>query len=67
MKGRKGQYRIRIKDNLVDGDCAYTGVENLSDGTLVATTYGHWDKDQEPYILTSRFKLSEIDRFARKL
>ena len=64
--GREGQYRIRLKDNTKGTDCAYPGVEVLPDGTLVLTTYGHWQRGQEPYILSVRLKLSETDVLAGK-
>ncbi len=59
-----GQYRIRLKDNKHDGDCAYPGVELLPDGTFVMVTYGHWTEGEQPYILAVRFKLEEIDALA---
>jgi hypothetical protein len=59
--GRDGQYRVRLKKNHHKWDCAYPGVEVLPDGTLVVTTYGHWTPNQPPYILSVRFKLSELD------
>jgi hypothetical protein len=62
--GREGQYVVRLKDNLKDYDCAYPGVEILPDGTLVTTTYGHWDAKQPPWILSIRLKLEELDRLA---
>lgn len=65
VKDRPGQYRVRLKDNLVSGDCAYPGVECLPDGTFVCTTYGHWAAKEEPYILSVRFRLSELDAIAR--
>lgn len=61
-KGREGQYRIRLMDNHRGADCAYPGLEVLPDGTLVATTYGHWIEGQSPFIVSVRFKLEEIDR-----
>src|SRR5207237_3040379 len=61
VAGREGQYRVRIMDNTKDADCAYPGVEVLPDGTFVTTTYGHWTKDEPPYIVSVRFKLSELD------
>ena len=60
----KGQYRIRLKDNKVGWDCAYPGLELLPDGTFVTTTYGHWEKGEEPYILSVRFRLEEMDKRA---
>ncbi|UCE42338.1 MAG: exo-alpha-sialidase [Candidatus Aminicenantes bacterium] len=66
MQGRKGQYRLRLMDNNKDWDCAYPGVEVLPDGTVVATTYGHWTKGEQPYIVSVRFTLREIDQLALK-
>jgi hypothetical protein len=64
--GHDGQYLIRVKDNLQGRDCAYPGVEVLPDGTCVLTTYGHWIADEEPFILSVRFKLEEIDALAQE-
>ena len=60
-RGRPGQYVLRLKDNHRCADCAYPAVEVLPDGTFIVTTYGHWAKDQAPYILSVRLKLSEVD------
>ncbi len=60
--GREGQYRIRFKKNHKDADTTYPGVEIFPDGTVVATTYGHWTKGEEPYILSVRINLNEIDQ-----
>ena len=65
VKGSAGQYRIRFKDNHKNADCTYPGVEVLPDGTVVTTTYGHWDKGEQPYILSVRFKGEELDQHAR--
>jgi len=62
---REGQYRVRLMDNTRNADCAYPGLELLPDGTFVATTYGHWIKDEQPFIISVRFKLEELDRLAR--
>ncbi len=64
IAGREGQYRVRLKDNHVRADCAYPGVERLPDGTIVTTTYGHWDPGQSPYILSVRLRLEELDALA---
>ena len=61
VQGRPGQYRLRLKDNHKSADCAYPGVERLPDGTIVTTTYGHWQPGQSPYILSVRFKPEELD------
>lgn len=63
----RGQYRIRLKDNTKGADCCYPGVECLPDGTFVTTTYGHWDEGEEPYILSVRFTLKELDAMYEKL
>lgn len=64
-EGREGQYRIRLMDNHRRSDTAYPGVELLPDGTFVTTTYGHWTPGEEPYIVSVRFKLEELDARAR--
>jgi hypothetical protein len=65
VKGREGQYRVRLMDNTEGADCAYPGVEVLPDGTFVVTTYGHWTAEEPPYIVCVRLKLDELDDLAR--
>lgn len=62
VKGKKGQYRIRFKDNMHSWDCCYPGVEVLPDGTIVTTTYGHWEKDSQANIISVRFNMEELDK-----
>jgi Neuraminidase (sialidase) len=62
LKGGKGEYRIRIKDNTRGWDTTYPGLELLPNGDFVTTTYGHWDKGEQPYILSVRFNLDELDK-----
>jgi hypothetical protein len=64
--GDEGQYVVRLKHNTYGYDTTYPGVEVLPDGTFVATTYGHWDKGEAPYILSTRFRLAEIDAKASR-
>ncbi|MHC4178957.1 MAG: sialidase family protein [Planctomycetota bacterium] len=64
VRGREGQYRVRLMDNTKGADCAYPGLVVLPDGTFVATTYGHWIEGEQPFIASVRFKLEEIDRMA---
>lgn len=66
VAGREGQYRVRLKDNKGGSDCGYPGVDVMRDGTFVATTYGHWLEGQKPYILSTRFKLSDLDRMSKE-
>ncbi|HUF75712.1 MAG TPA: exo-alpha-sialidase [Longimicrobiales bacterium] len=61
VQGREGQYRVRLLQNHKRADCAYAGLELLPDGTLVATTYGHWKEGAEPFIVSVRLKLEELD------
>jgi len=65
-QGGAGQYRVRIMDNKHRWDCAYPGLERLSDGTFVTTTYGHWEKGEQPYIVSVRFKLAELDALLKR-
>ncbi|MBG84959.1 MAG: glycosyl hydrolase [Phycisphaerae bacterium] len=60
-KGLPGQYRIRLKDNKHAWDTAYPGVEILPDGTIVTTTYGHWDEGESPYIRSVRLTMESLD------
>jgi hypothetical protein len=62
--GRDGQYSVRLKDNTKGYDTTYPGVEVLPDDTFVITTYGHWTEGEQPYILSVRFKLDELDAMA---
>jgi hypothetical protein len=66
VNGTEGQYRVRIMDNTKGADCTYPGIEVLPDGTIVTTTYGHWTEGEAPYIVSVRFKLSELDAKAVK-
>ena len=61
VTGSDGQYLVRLKDNQHQWDCAYPGVEHLSDDTFVLTTYGHWQKGQPPWVISVRMKLAELD------
>ena len=61
-KGRPGAYRVRIMDNQNRWDSTFPGVEVLPDGTIVTTTYGHWEKGEAPYIVSVRFTLEELDQ-----
>ena len=61
VNNRPGQYRVRLMDNTKGADCAYPGVEILPDGTFVTTTYGHWTEGEEPYVVSVRLTLKELD------
>jgi hypothetical protein len=61
VKGESGGYLVRIMDNTYSTDCAYPGVEVLPDGMFVMTTYGHWTEREQPYIVSVRLRLDELD------
>jgi hypothetical protein len=80
--GREGQYRIRLRRNFGNstnnniGDCGYSGVELLPDGSVLAVTYGHWDRapgashpnhpdgrGRPPYILQVKLDPRQTDRW----
>jgi len=48
-------------------DCACPGLELLPDGTFVTTTYGHWIEGEEPYVVSVRFRMEELDAKATEL
>ena len=64
VNGNDGQYVVRLRDNTHGHDTAYPGVLALPDGTIVTTTYGHWDQGEQPYIRTVRFTLEQLDALA---
>jgi len=62
VKGRQGQYRVRLLDNKSGrGDTGYAGLELLPDGTFVATTYCVLKTGEKPLVVSVRFKLRDID------
>lgn len=84
-KGNEGQYRIHLRRNYGNstnnniGDCGYSGVELLPDGTVLAITYGHWDlapgskhpnhpdgRGLPPYILQAKIDPKETDRWVKE-
>ena len=64
VNGREGQYRVRLMDNKDEWDCAYPGLELLPDGTFVTTTYGYWEDGAQPFIVSVRVTMAELDRLA---
>ena len=60
-QNREGQYRVRLMKNHKGADCAYPGVELLPNGTIVTTTYGHWQPNEPPYVVSMRLQLKDLD------
>lgn len=63
VKRAPGQYRVRLMDNKHDWDCGYAGLETMPNGEFISTTYGHWTEGQQPYVVSVRFRLSELDKY----
>ncbi|MBT3274682.1 MAG: exo-alpha-sialidase [Spirochaetales bacterium] len=69
VEKRQGQYRLRLIANSKyahAGWTGYPGLERLTDGTFVATTYAVIEAEHKSSIVSVRFKLSEIDAIAKK-
>jgi hypothetical protein len=64
LHGRPGQYRVRLMDNRHEWDTAYPGLELLPDGAFVTTTYGYWTEGEQPYIVSVRLRMEELDDLA---
>jgi putative CocE/NonD family hydrolase len=63
-QGRPGQVRVSLLKTFKDG--FYPGIHQLPDGTIVATTYTHYGKDDVGCSIVSvRFTIAEIDALAR--
>jgi hypothetical protein len=65
VNGTPGQYRVRLGDNTDKWDSSYPGLEVLRDGTFVGTTYGYWTAGAPPYIVSTRFRLKELDALVK--
>lgn len=66
--GREGQYRIKLMHNHAERtwDNAYSGLEVLPDGTIVATTYIKYKPGPEKHsVISTRFKLEETDTLVK--
>jgi hypothetical protein len=64
-QGNPGQYRVSLLKTFKDG--FYPGLHLLPDGTIVATTYANYRKeDIGCSIVSVRFKMDEVDALAAK-
>ncbi len=65
VSGRDGQYRLKLLHSFKGGDNGYPGLERLSDGTFVATTYIKYREGPEKNsVVSARFTLAETDKLA---
>lgn len=65
--GRPGAYRVKLLHSHAKpvGDCGYPGLELLSSGDILATTYVKYRPGPEQQsIVCTRFRLSETDALA---
>ena len=60
VQGTEGRCRVRLMDNHHRWDCAYSGVEVLPDGRMLAVTYGHWTQGESPWIAAVHFRASKL-------
>lgn len=68
LNGRDAQYRIKLLHSYHGGDCGYSGLELLPDGTFVATTYIQYRAGNEKNsVVSTRFNLAETDKLAAAL
>lgn len=74
VNARSGQYRIRLLKHWPDErawsrfDTGYSGVERLSDGTIVCTTYSKMAPGPERHsVVLTRFRIEETDARAARL
>lgn len=67
VRGRDGEYRVKLLHSYKGGDNGYPGLEVLPDGTFVATTYIKYREGPEKNsVVSTRFTLAETDRHVRK-
>jgi hypothetical protein len=65
-QGKPGQYRVSLLKTFKDG--FYLGLHLLPDGTIIATTYANYRKeDIGCSIVSVRFKMSEVDAIAKTM
>jgi hypothetical protein len=61
-KGKRARFRVHKS---ISRDGSYPGVEVLPSGMLDATTCGYWTEGEQPYIVSMRFTLAELDTLAK--
>ena len=63
-KQQTGDYRVKLLHSHARrrSDCGYPGMERLSDGTIVATTYIKYEEGPTQHsVVATRFKIEELD------
>jgi hypothetical protein len=58
---KSGDYRIKLLHSHAGRDCGYPGLNQLPDGTIVATTYIKYKAGEEKHsVVSTRFRLDEF-------
>ena len=58
---KSGDYRIKLLQSHAGRDCGYPGLNQLPDGTIVATTYIKYKAGEEKHsVVSTRFRLDEF-------
>jgi len=66
-QGQEGQYRIKLLHSYQGWNHGYPGLEILSDGTFIATTYIKYTPgDEMTSVVCTRFNLDEMSRYEQK-
>lgn len=61
VKGRQGQYRVKLLPHHGGGSAEYPSLERLPDGTLVATNSVRYRPGENYSVVSTRFRLEELD------
>lgn len=66
INDEEGEYKIKLLHSYKGGDNGYSGLELLSDGTFVATTYIKYRPGiEQNSVVSVRFKISETDKMLK--
>ena len=61
-KNKPGEYRVKLLHSYAGRDCGYPGMELLTDGTIIATTYIKYKDDNRKHsVVSTRFNIRKTD------
>jgi hypothetical protein len=61
-----GAHRIKLLHSYARGDCGYPGVELLSDGTILATSYSkYWNDKRKHSVVSVRVNPNDLVKQAK--
>ncbi len=64
VEARQGQYRVKLLPHHGGGSVEYPALERLPDGTLVATNSVKYRPGENYSVVSTRFRLEELDKIA---